>query len=146
MSLRTNRQDDSNSFGSGGYSGDSPNSGQSSRRWSEVNRRHCCQRTLKLAIDAIDADNRMTGQITADQDEFICTLVAKPKEVREHLLRIGPSPGKRPVGYLIAASNKRLTEWKQANPSNSRWMCWHCGVKPFDTWDACYKCGSLSGY
>ena len=116
-----------------------------------INHRQCDQALLNLCIRAIQLKQQRTGQVENQPEEFLWRCLAQPEEVRSQLKQEDfynlPYRTDDPVKYLIRRVGEIKEQWMPEVHSNQRWRfpCAFCGQRPYVSWDACFRCGSLRG-
>ena len=116
-----------------------------------VNHDQCDQDLLHICIRAIHLKQHRTGQAESQPEEFLWRCLAKPEQVRLCLKQEAtyhfPYRNGDPVKYLIRRVGEIKEQWMPEVHSNQRWRfpCAFCGQRPYVSWDACFRCGSLRG-
>ena len=119
-----------------------------------VNHAHCDQDLLHICMRAINLKYNRTGKAETQPEEFMWRCLAKPEYVRSCLKQEATYHflygSGDPVKYLIPKVGEIMEEWKKGTGqvhSNQRWKvpCIFCGSKPYVSWDACFRCGSIRG-
>ena len=78
-------------------------------------------------------------------EEFLWRCLAQPSDVRESLRRVQLEQVSDPVAHLIHMAGVFKDQWDPGNRNDQRWSmpCRVCKNRPFVSWDACFRCGSL---
>ena len=111
-----------------------------------INHQQCDQTLLGLCIRAIHIKQQRTGQMDGEE-EFLWRCLAQPEDVRSRLKAEDIHIPRDPVKHLIQKAGDFKRQWMPEVRSTERWKsaCASCGHRPFVSWDACFRSGSLAG-
>ena len=112
-----------------------------------INHTRCDQTLLDLCRRAIDIKEQHTGKPIEGKEGFLWRCLAQPEAVRSQLKAEDIHIPSDPVKHLIQKAGDFKEQWMRGKRSNERWQskCTSCGNRPFVSWDACFRCGSLAG-
>ena len=111
-----------------------------------INHTRCDQVLLKHCQRAVTLKELRTQRKVEGTEEFLWRCLAQPREVRESLIRVDIEHAYDPVAHLISMAGVFKDQWAPGDRSDRRWAapCRVCANRPYVSWDACFRCGSLA--